>query len=247
MIPSCSSKPAVEKVEGRLPMPDPHLLRQSPWLDVMDRVIAAEVAVAGSARGAGQLHLRGVIDVLAAYLGEERLCTAVYDDPEGLRQLAEGFADLYIETAGRGLQTRPPWRGGYVSTWGLYAPGPLVDYQIDASSLLSLETYREHFSPFDARVLSAFAHTVIHLHSCGLHAVPAVLDTDGVQAVQISLDREAAGYRQEPVLEACEQIQSRNKSLLVCGELEEDELDEFQRRLRPEGLAIFYWKPLGAG
>lgn len=240
---SCSSRPAIDGGRGLSPAPDARRLRQSPWLGVMERVLEDEVAAAGSTHPAAQLHLRGVIDMLAAYLGEERLCLSVYDEPEELRRLAETFADLYIEIARKGLRSRPPWRGGYVSVWGVYAPGPLLDYQIDASGLFSLEAYERCFSPFDARVLSAFPFTVIHLHSCALHVVPAVLDTKGVRAVQISLDREAAAWRQEPVLEACQRIQGRGKSLLVCGELDEGELDDFLRRLDPGGLAIFYWKP----
>ncbi len=240
---SCSSKPVPNQSDSQLPVLDARTLRQSPWLQVMDEVLKEEVTAAGSAYPVGQLHLRGVIDMLAAYLGEERLCIFSHDAPKDLCQLADSFASLYIEIAMRGLQMRPPWRGGYVSTWGVYAPGPLVDYQIDASSLFSLETYRTQFALFDERVLSAFQYTVIHLHSCGLHIVPAVLVTKGVHAIQINLDRESSSWEKERVLEACLGIQSEEKSLIICGELDGDELDEFLNRLKPGGLAIFYWKP----
>lgn len=240
---SCTSEPVANKCDSQFPAPDAGTWRHSPWLRVMDQVLEAEVTAAGSACPAEQLHLRGVIDMLAAYLGEERLCISVYDAPKDLLQLADRFADLYIEIAMKGLQVRPPWRGGYVSSWGVYAPGPLLDYQIDASSLFSLETYEKHFASFDEKVLSEFEYTVIHLHSCGLHIVPAVVEMRGVHAVQISLDKESSAWEKERVLEACHRIQSREKSLIICGEVDEHELDELLCGLKPGGLAIFYWKP----
>ena len=240
---SCSSKPVIEGRDGRVLVPDVRALRESPWLRVMDEVLEAEVAAAGAAYPAGQLHLRGVIDMLAAYLGEERLCLMIHDAPQDLLQLADTFSDLYLEIARRGLRLRPPWRGGYVSCWGVHAAGPLLDYQIDASNLVSPETYKTYFASFDEKVLSEFQYTVIHLHSCALHIVPAVVDMEGVRAVQISLDGDSSSWDQERVLDACQRIQSRSKSLIIMGELAEHELGEFLRRLNPGGLAIFYFKP----
>ena len=184
--------------------------------------------------------------MLAAYLGEERLCTLVYDMPRDLERLADRFADLYIGIAERDLQQRRPWKGGYVSSWGVYAPGPLLDYQIDASSLFSLETYQRHFAVFDAKVLSKFPYTLIHLHNCGLHILEAVLAMKGVHAVEISLDREAVTWKPEAILNRCRLIQEHGKALLLSGELAPAERDEFLRTLRPGGLAIFYWKPRAA-
>ncbi len=240
---SCSSKPVEAAGDGGVLVPDLRALRQSPWLRVMDEVIEAEVAAAGSTYSAVQLHLRGVIDMLAAYLGEERLCILVHDAPQDLLELADTFAELYVEIAGKGLQMRPPWRGGYVSSWGVYAPGRVLDYQIDASNLVSPETYKTCFASFDERVMSEFEYSVIHLHSCALHTVPAVVDMNGVRAVEISLDGDCSSWDQERVLEACQRIQSGGKSLIICGELKEHELDKLLRRLKPGGLAIFYWKP----
>ena len=110
----------------------------------------------------------------------------------------------------------------------------------------STENYwsRLYEQQVDEKVLSEFSYALIHLHSCGLHIVPAVLDLPGNYAVEISLDRESSSWDKEVVLEACDLIQHQGKSLLISGELDQDELDEFLGRLKSGGLAIFYWKPL---
>jgi hypothetical protein len=218
--------------------------RQSRWLEAMDQVLQESVAVAGSAYPVRQLHLRGVVDMLAAYLGEEHLCISLYDTPEHLACLATDFADLYLETANRGVRSRPSWQGGYVSSWGLYAPGPLLDYQIDASCLFSREMYEKHFAEFDARILSEFPYTVIHLHACGLHLIEAVLNVRGIRAIQINLDRETGSWGKERLFSVCHRVQACGKSLLLSGELDETELAELLQRLDPGGLAIFYWLPV---
>ena len=240
---SCSARPAAAAGEDGMSAFDVEAALRSPWLDLMDRVLAEAVTAAGSAYPTMQLHLRGVIDMLAAYLGEQRLCIGLYDCPDRLGQLAGAFADLYIEVARRGLRLRPAWRGGCVSVWGLYAPGDLVDYQIDASCLISPDAYRAHFTAVDAKVLSAFDYSLVHLHAIGLHLIDTVLDTGGLRAVQINLDREAGRWDQAAILAAGARVQDRGKSLLLSGELDDRELAEFLDALQPGGLAIFYWKP----
>ena len=244
---SCTSKPVPKPAGERLPAFDRGTVFRSPWLEVMDRVIEEEVAAADSVYPAWQLHLRGLIDMLSAYVGEEQLCLSMYDEPQRLRELADDFAGLYVTIAERGLRMRPTWKGGYVSSWGVYAPGPLVDYQIDASNLVSLEAYGRHFAALDEKVLRRFPYSVIHLHACGLHVVDAVLDMKCNCAVEINLDREAAWWNKEAVFNACRKIQDRGKPLIVLGELSAAELDEFLCRLQPDGLAVFYWSPKEGG
>lgn len=211
---------------------------RSEWLDVMDAVLLRVVEVAGDEWPVRQLHLRGVIDMLAAYLGEDRLCYAIRDCPEALDGLADQFADLYISIAHRGMQLRRPWLGGYVSSWFVYAPGPLLDYQVDASNLFSPKMYERHFLKYDRKVLREFPNSVTHLHAVGLHQLDVLLNAPEVTGIQISLDRETGVWEKERMLAYCRQVQQHGKSLVIHGELDDDELDEFQSVLSPHGLAI---------
>ena len=216
---------------------------QSGWAGIMDSVLLRQREVFGQSLPVRQLHQRGIIDMLAACLGEVQLCTCALDQPRLLEELADRFAELYFLVANRGLTMRAPWHGGYVSVWNVYAPRPVLDYQVDASSLFSSALYEKCFLKCDRRVLSQFPYCVIHVHACGLHILDALLKLDELSAVQIRLDRETGIWEKERVLACCKNVQKCSKSLIVTGELTEDELAEFLSALRPEGLAIYYWNP----
>ena len=102
---SCSSRPPVRGETALSAFLVTRAL-DSPWLGAMDAVLDREVSAAAGALPAAQLHLRGVSDMLAAYLGEERLCTALYDAPAELAALAESFARLYLRVAERDVTRR---------------------------------------------------------------------------------------------------------------------------------------------
>ena len=237
---SCTSKPAAtaERIEFSI-----QESLDSPWLGVMDSALHTAVRAADGSLPVVQLHLRGVSDMLAAYLGEERLCTGLYYEPDSIERLADTFAGLYISVAERGLAIRPPWRGGYVSSWGIYAPGPLLDYQLDASSIISPELYRRHLLAYDAKIIDRFPYSVVHLHACGLHMVDVVAGIDARMTVEITLERKTGVWKKDSIVDACRRIQRCGKSVLVNGELNENEFEDVRSRLDPRGSAIFYWHP----
>jgi hypothetical protein len=212
----------------------------SPWLPVMEALLSKLHERAGTQLAVQQLHFRGIIDLLAAYLGEELLCMAALDEPEKLCQLAERMTELHIAVARWEAAQRPSWQEGSVSCWKLYAPGPLLDYQIDASSLFAADTYRELFSPFDRTILQQFPHTLIHLHSVGLQHLDTVLDLPAA-CVEINLDREAVPWDRAAAVHACRRIQQAGKALLINGELSLEDLQVFTASLDPAGLAIDCW------
>jgi hypothetical protein len=242
---SCSSKPVSKDDSGeamdRFRMEE---AIHSEWAEAMNRVIDRLNEKAGSAVPVRLLHFRGVIDMLAAFLGEEKLCYSLYDYPEKVAELGDKFAEMYVWAAQNNMDRVKPWNGGYASAWGVFAPGPIADYQIDASNLFSLDTYRRHFLEFDKKVIGQFAYNLMHLHACGLHILDAVLEIDALKCVEVTLERETGAFDKEKILAACRKIQAASKSLIINGELDERELAEFKDRLDPKGLAIFYWSPV---
>lgn len=241
---SCSSKPVADASGDALDRFRVDDALRSDWAGVIDELIEKLNDRAGDDLPVRLLHFRGVIDMLAAYLGEEELCYSLYDRPEKIAVLGDRFADLYVRTTQNNINRIRPWNGGYVSAWGVLAPGPIVDYQIDASNLLSLEIYKKHFLDFDKKVIRQFPYSLMHLHACGLHILDAVLEIGELKAVEVTLERETGVFKKEKILESCRKIQAAGKSLIINGELSGDELSEFKERLEPAGLAIFYWEPL---
>ena len=233
---SCSAKPTDEP-------PDLDTIMSSPWIPVMDRVLEESCRRAGSSHPVGQLHLRGIVDMLAASLGEVRLCTALYDDPGEIQRISRVFTEAHTTLVRRGLDARPPWREGCVSTWGLYAPGELIDYQIDASSMIAPPMYEEHLAHFDVECLRAAEYRLVHLHACGLHMADVVLRWPRPLCVEITLERETGVWDPDLVVDVARRAQSSGACVLLHGELDEAERDALLGRLDPGGLAVFSWKP----
>ena len=179
--------------------------------------------------------------MLAAYCGEAQLCLNVYDNASSLARLADKFAELYIRTARRDFSLRTSWRGGSVSNWGLFAPGGLLDYQIDASNLMSARMYEQQFLECDQRIINNFEYSIVHVHACGVDVVESLLKLEHLRAIELSLDRETGQTDMSAITDIAKKIQDGGKAVLIYGELSEAELSMCTRRLSPNGLAIFYW------
>jgi len=213
----------------------------SEWLALMVRLLDRARECAHNQLAVRQWHMRGIVDMLAAYFGEAALCTAAYDSPDALHTLADKFAETWIAVARRGLELRQRWNAGYVSAWRVYAPEPLIDYQIDASSLFSTKMYVKYFLDADRKVLQAFPYSIVHTHATGLRHVASLTAIPELGGIEIHLDRETGVWDKESILATCHTIQARNKTLVLWGELSADDLREFQTALDPRGLAINYW------
>lgn len=234
----CVARPTGENLRQALDRFSVEGALGSAWFAVMDRMLRRAVETAAGQYPVEQLHMRGVVDMLAALFGEAQFCVLLFDEPEGIRRLAGGFADLIVAASRRGMDLRGPWRGGYLHRWGILAPGSMHDYQADASTILSPEIYEEVLMEYDRRVLSAFDYSLIHLHAAGLHIVEPLLRIRELDAIQINLDRETGVFDKTRILEVSRSIQSAGKSLLLCGEVTRSELDEFLAILDPVGLAL---------
>ena len=244
---SCYSRP-YDSLPSTEPKPS-----SAEWVPILDSVIRREVELSSGRLPSLQLHLRGIVDMVAAYWGEERMCLSMFDDPKAIHTLVADFASLYLDMARRGVEARPKWHDGFVSHWGVFAPEALLDYQVDATSILSKAQYDEFFLSVDEDILSAFPFSVVHLHACGLHIAPSIAGCarvtsnekafTGGRAVEISLDREAGAFQIEAIIDATRLLQMHGVRVILNGELYEAEVEILTQALDPGGLAIFSWRP----
>ena len=213
----------------------------SPWFTTLRRMLAVAVS-AGAESGAPvrQPHLRGVVDMMAAFLGEKRLCLEAFDHPDLMQAMAIRFAEMWIDVARATGSLRPAWNGGSVSCWKLYSDQMIADYQIDASSILSPDLYRQIFLGADERVFQSFPRSIVHLHAVGLHMLDLVLETR-VSAIQLQLDRETGEWDRAFIISCCQKVQQAGKGLIVVGELSDQDLHVFLTSLDHRGLALDSW------
>lgn len=216
----------------------------SDWYKVLLQYLDAYIKFSENKVAISQFHYRGVIDMLAAYLKEDNLCLALFDHKDELKVLCEKFTDLYIMVAKNDMQKRGFWNDGTVISWGIYAPGELLSYQVDASNLFSADMYERNFLEYDRKIIREFEYSLIHTHYSGLHIIDKLIKIKELDTIQISLDREAVQtWDINLIIKKCRLIQSIGKRILITGELSSDELKIIINSLNSEGLMIFYWLP----
>jgi len=165
------------------------------------------------------------------------MCFSIYDHPDALRGFLEGVTDVSIKVLHALLARIPPVAGGYVSPFGIWAPGTVVRTQCDASAFLSAEHYAAVFLPHDVRICESVDYSFIHLHSCSLHTVDALLEVEPPHAIQVTLEAAPSGPPLATLVPIFRRILAV-KPLLIEGHLSDDEVSWLLDTLPVGGLAI---------
>jgi len=205
------------------------------WFDLLKHLTALLVQRSGGRYAVAQTLMRGPCDLAEAVLGPELMCFSMFDHPRSLRRFLEEVTDTFIEVLRAQLERIVPLQEGTVSPFGIWAPGTVVRTQCDATAFLSGAQYDEWFLPYDVRISEAVDWSIIHLHSCSLHTVDALLAVERPHAIQVTL--EDPGPSLQEMLPTFERILSV-KSLILSGKLSEDEVKWLQDELPSGGLAI---------
>ncbi|MCU0522456.1 MAG: hypothetical protein MUF84_17405, partial [Anaerolineae bacterium] len=132
--------------------------------------------------------LRGPSDLAEAVLGPELMAYSLFDYPDRLRRFLDEVTEVFSEVNDALLARFAPVADGTVSYFGIWAPGRVVRTQCDASAFLSAKHYRDWFLPYDLRICERVDTSIIHLHSCSMHTVDALLETPLPHAIQVILE-----------------------------------------------------------
>ncbi|HIF77530.1 MAG TPA: hypothetical protein EYQ36_07825 [Sulfitobacter sp.] len=206
------------------------------WLHRLDDFVDALVERADGRYPVVQPLMRGPIDMMAAALGHEPICVALLQEPERVDAFLARCVEIFVQAARRRLDRTPPFAGGYLSSYGIWAPGSVVRTQVDNATMLSPAVYRERVLPWDREVIEAFDYPLIHLHSGCLHIVDDLLRVDALKAIQVSLDYPGGPLAAEvlPILRDILQ----QKPLIVTGPVDEAELEALQGLTPGGGLCL---------
>jgi hypothetical protein len=193
-------------------------------------------------RGAGryavvQPTMRGPSDLAEAILGPTLMSYAMYDEPRRLRRFLGEVTDVFIEILHALLAHVRPVQGGYLSPFGIWAPGSVVRTQCDATAFLSPAQYAEWYLPHDLSICESVDYSFIHLHSISLHTVDTLLAQERPHAIQITLEAEPKGPSLAQLLPTLRKILAV-KPLLLEGQLSHEQVAWLQDQLPAGGLAI---------
>lgn len=177
----------------------------------------------------------GASDMLAGVFGNERMCYELYDHPDEVEQFLLHVTDIWIRVVNRVLDRIPPFHGGYVNGYGIWAPGPAPIWIEDALLFFSPQNYRRFLLPCDRKVFRAFPYPGIHVHSAAIYALDDLLELSELKVVQLGWD--SSGPPLDELLAACQRIQER-KPLILCGRFTPEEQERVLRTLSPRGFCF---------
>jgi hypothetical protein len=137
--------------------------------------------------------LRGTCDLVAAVMGVQEACIGWIEQPKVMARLLRVVTDAHLAVVAAGNELLEPYadgpaEGGFMSGFGLWAPGPVTRMQADHSTLLSPDMYERQILPFDLEIIRSCPHCIFHLHNPGLHVAPALLEVDELDVIEVVVD-----------------------------------------------------------
>ena len=185
----------------------------------------------------GQPILRGPSDMIAALRGSSEMIVDLYDRPDDFRRLAERCTEFAIDLVRAQHAITGPFAGGYlIEQLGLWAPDRLARLQEDSSALFSPDLYTSLLQPWDQRMAEAFPFSAIHLHSSSLFLLDRILDVEALRCIQINKDVGNTAIAE--MLPYLQLVQARQRSLLIRGKLDLDDLSLLRTHLTADGLYL---------
>ncbi len=212
--------------------------RENLWFGKLLEFTEALVDKAAGRFPVGEPLMRGPIDMLRAMLGDNAMCLAFYDEPERAQKLVRICADVFLRCLQAQLELIPEFHRGYVSHFDIWAPGTVGYCQLDASVLLSPQDFRCYFLEEYRRVADSFDYPVFHIHSGCLRHTEALLELEGLRAVQVSIDPVPFGPPLEEMMPVFQRIQEVKPLIITSGPIGREERDKILETLSPRGLCV---------
>lgn len=206
------------------------------WLDKLDAFVDFLAERAAGKCPIVQPLMRGPVDMMASAVGHEAMCLALMEEPEAADAFLAVCAEFFVEAAQRRLAHTPPFEGGYLSGYGIWAPGTVVRNQADNATMLSPKVYREKILAHDRKVIESFDFPLIHLHSGCLHVAEILCELERLKAIQVSIDHPGGPLAAE-VMPILERVIER-KALIVTGPVDGEELDALEGLAQRGSLCI---------
>lgn len=180
----------------------------------------------------------GPTDLHAVLRGHTQSILDLADEPEKSARLLQRMAEIFREVTVEFWKRLPLFGGGYFDAqYSLWAPGPIVRMQEDASAVYSPALYRKLVQPVDRWLASHFACNFIHLHSTSMFLLEGFLEIGEIGCYEVNHD--AAGPPVRRMVPHFQKIQRAGKPLLVRGALNEEEVRLLMDSLEPRGLFLY--------
>jgi len=226
--------------ERRLPWPDALAVRldcSHPWFRKYEAFLAALVRRADGAFPVSHTAELGPCDLHAVLRGHNESILDLADEPERSAELLMRMGELLAAFTEATWERLPRYCGGWFDAqYSLWAPGPIIRMQEDASAVYSPRLYRKLLQPADRMMARRFAGNFIHLHSTSMFLLDAILEAEEIRCFEINND--AVGPPLERMVPYFRMVQDAGRPLLIRGVLNPDELRLLLDSLDPRGLML---------
>jgi hypothetical protein len=209
-----------------------------PWFRKYTEFAALLVRVAGGRFPVSHSPLSGPTDLHADLRGHNESVLDLVDEPERSAELLSRMGEICRQATEEIWKRLPLFHGGYFDAqYSLWAPGPIIRMQEDATALYSPALYRRFVQPVDRRLAGHFASAFIHLHSTSMFLLEEFLEIDEIRCYEVNND--VGGPPLREMVPCFERIQAAGKPLLIRGSFTTDELRLLVDSLDPRGLFLY--------
>lgn len=177
----------------------------------------------------------GPTDLHAVLRGHTESVLDFTDEPEKTAGLLWRLGEIFREVTEEIWKRLPLFHGGYFDAqYSLWAPGPIIRMQEDATAVFSPHLYRRFVQPVDRMLAGHFASSFIHLHSTSMFLLDAFLEIEEIRCFEINNDAIGPPIRQ--MVPYFQRTQEAGKPLLIRGSFTTDEMRLLMDSLEPRGL-----------
>lgn len=219
---------------------DIHLDRTNPWFEKY--VEFAEALVERSAGRFPVSHgtLIGPSDLFALLRDSGQSILDLLEEPDKSSRLLWRLGEIFCQVTADVWKHIPLFHGGYYDAqYQLWAPGPIIRMQEDASGLYSPRLYREFLQPVDREIARLFRSAFIHLHSTSMFLLDAFLEIKEIRCFQVNYEVLSGGPDIAGMIPYFRRIQAAQRPLLIRGSFTRDEARTLMDALDVRGLYLY--------
>ena len=210
---------------------------ENPWIKKY-----MEFAEALVERSAGRYPIShgaelGPTDLHALLRGHNESLMDLIDEPEKSAELLVNMGHIFAEFFKEAWKRIPLYHDGYFDAqYQVWAPGPIIRMQEDATAVFSPDLYRKLVQPVDREIAKQFACNFIHLHSTSMFILDAFLEIEELRCFEINI--ESFNIPVKGMIPYFKMVQDADRPLLIRGAFTEDEMRLLVDSLDPRGLYL---------
>ncbi len=211
--------------------------KQDPWFETCIRFAETLVERADGRYPVSHGPELGPTDLHALLRGHNESILDLVDEPERSAELLMSLGHVFVDFFKETWKHLPLYHGGYFDAqYQLWAPGPIIRMQEDATAVFSPDLYRRLVQPVDRMIAKQFECNFIHLHTTAMPMLDDFLAIEELRCIEINI--ESFNIPVPGMIEYFRRVQEADRPLLIRGSLSPDEARLVVDSLDPRGLYL---------